>query len=144
MKSVYLIGSLRNPEVPKLAAELRAIGLEVFDDWFSAGFEADDWWQKYETARGHDFAEALAGYAAQHVYQFDLFHLKRCDAAILLLPAGKSGHLELGFMVGSGKPGYILMDKKPDRFDVMYNFATGVYFSRKELLDKLRPDVVPF
>lgn len=36
------------------------------------------------------------------------------------------------------------MDKEPERYDVMYNFATGVYFSRKELLDELALDVVPF
>jgi hypothetical protein len=144
MKSVYLIGSLRNPGIPKLAAELRAIGLEVFDDWFAAGPEADDWWQKYEKAKGSSYPEALRGHAAQHVFQFDKTHLDRCDGAILLMPAGKSGHLEFGYMIGSGKPGYVLFDKEPERWDVMVAFATGVYFNKKELLDKLAQDALPF
>jgi hypothetical protein len=144
LKSVYLIGSLRNEAVPEFGQELRKIGLDVFDDWYGAGKIADDSWQAYENLRGRNFADALAGYAAQHVFHFDKIHLDRCDAAILLLPAGKSGHLELGYIIGSGKPGFILMDKEPERYDVMYNFATGVYFSRKELLDKLASDVVPF
>lgn len=122
--SIYLIGSLRNPEVPKLAAQLREEGHDVFEDWFAAGPEADDWWQRYEQGRKHSYTEALAGYAAQHVYQYDRFHLDRCNVGVLLLPAGKSGHLELGYMIGQGKPGFILLDKEPERFDVMYNFAT--------------------
>ena len=107
MKSVYLIGSLRNEAVPEFGQELRKIGLDVFDDWYGAGKIADDSWQAYENLRGRNFADALAGYAARHVFHFDKTHLDRCDAAILLLPAGKSGHLELGYMIGSGKPGFI-------------------------------------
>ena len=47
---LYLIGSLRNPRVPELAKRLRQDnpGLEVFDDWYSAGIEADDYWKEYE------------------------------------------------------------------------------------------------
>lgn len=144
MKSIYLIGSLRNPAIPELAAELRQAGFEIFDDWFSAGPEADDWWQKYETNRGHSFTEALQGHAAQHVFQFDKQHLDRCDGCILFMPAGKSGHLEFGYVIGSGKPGYILFDKTPERYDVMYGFATGVFFSRKEMLDKITEGMLPF
>lgn len=125
--SVYLIGSLRNPAVPEIAKELRACGFEVFDDWFAAGEEADDKWQAYEKGRGRGFAEALRGHAATNVFQFDKRNLDRCDAAVLVLPAGKSGHLELGYFLGTGKPGFILLDGEPDRFDVMYKFATGVY-----------------
>ncbi len=138
MKSVYLIGSLRNPVVPEVAAYLRDGGFEVFDDWYAAGPEADDYWQKYETQRGHTYAEALKGYAAKHVYEFDLWHLNRCDIGVLLLPAGKSGHLELGYMIGQGKPGFVLFDKVPDRYDVMYQFAQSIAMSKEELLEQLK------
>ncbi len=127
MKSIYLIGSLRNPAIPEIARQLRVEGFDVFDDWYAAGPEADDYWQKYEQNRNHSYEQALSGYAAQHVYQFDKRHLDRCDIGILALPAGKSGHLELGYMIGTGKPGLILLDKEPERFDVMYNFATGIF-----------------
>lgn len=124
-KSIYVIGSLRNDNIPKVAAALRAQGYDVFDDWYSAGPEADDYWKKYEEARGHDYYTALQGFAANHVFQFDRSHLDRCDAAVLVLPAGRSGHLELGYVAGRGKPTYILHDN-PDRWDVMYRFATAV------------------
>ena len=138
MANIYLIGSLRNPGIPKIAAKLREAGHEVFDDWYAAGPEADDYWQKYETARGHNYKEALEGYAANHVFSFDKHHLDTNDIAILALPAGKSGHLELGYMIGQGKKGYILFDETmPDRWDVMYLFATGVYFTLDSLIEEL-------
>jgi hypothetical protein len=133
---IYLIGSLRNPQVPLIANELRAAGHEVFDDWYSAGPEADDKWRDYERGRGRTFQEALSGHAARNVFAFDHRHLERADAVVLVLPAGKSGHLELGWSLGKGKPGFVLLDS-PDRWDVMYQFATKVVTSVEELKHSL-------
>ncbi len=135
---IYLIGSLRNPQVPVIAEQLRAAGHETFDDWYAAGPEADDKWRDYERGRGRSYPEALSGYAAGHVFDFDRHHLERADAVVLMLPAGKSGHLELGWAIGRGKPGYILLDD-PERWDVMYKFATGVFYSVDDLIMALKP-----
>ena len=135
---IYLIGSLRNPEVPVLGNELRAEGYEVFDDWFAAGPEADDYWQQYEQNRGHTYTEALAGLAAGHVFEFDREHLFEANVGILMLPAGKSGHLELGILIGQNKRTYILLDGEPERFDVMYRFATGVFTDKSALFSALK------
>lgn len=140
MTTIYLIGSLRNPAVPQLANALRAMNFDVFDDWHSAGETADDSWRDYEKARERSYVEALRdSYAAQHVFDFDLHHLNRAHAAILMMPAGKSGHLELGWMLGQRKKGYVLLDN-PDRWDVMYKFADGVFATQEELLEQLRKD----
>ena len=120
-----------------MAQELRAAGHEVFDDWYAAGPEADDYWQKYEKERGRTYREALQGYAVNNVFDFDHRHLLRCDAAVLVMPAGKSGHLELGFVLGKGKPGFILLEKEPDRWDAMYRFAAGVCTTTEELIEDL-------
>lgn len=133
---IYLIGSLRNPKVPEIATSLRYEGYDVFDDWYAAGPEADDKWQDYEQARGRTLPQALQGFAAQHVYHFDRHHLEQADAAILVLPAGRSGHLELGWALGAGKAGYVLLDS-PKRWDVMYAFATGVFTSLDDLIKEL-------
>lgn len=138
MRSIYLIGSLRNPEVPRIAEELRRLDWDVFDDWYAAGERADDSWQSYETARGHDYAGALAGHAARHVFEYDRHHLDRCSAALMILPAGKSAHLELGYVIGNWKPGYILLPPTVERFDVMYNFASAVFRTEAEMLAHLR------
>jgi hypothetical protein len=136
---IYLIGSLRNPEIPSIAAQLRAAGYEVFDDWFAAGPEADDKWRDYEKARGRSYVQALAGHAARHVFWFDYEHLDRASAVVLAAPAGKSGHLEFGWALGKGKPGYYLLDG-PERWDVMLQFATAVVTSVEELIAELKRD----
>lgn len=135
---VYLISSLRHPNVISQAEALRAAGHEVFDSWYAAGPEADDYWQKYVTARGMSYEEALREYAAQHVFNFDRTHLDRADAVVLLMPAGKSGHLELGYAIGKGKRGFILLDKPPERYDVMYAFCERVCETFEELTEAMR------
>lgn len=136
---IYLIGSLRNKDIPSLGNLLRAQGHEVFDEWFGAGPHADDHWQEYETERGRNYPEALAGYAANNIYQFDLRHIRTADIAILMLPAGKSGHLEFGYMMGQGKPGFIYFSEGlPERWDVMYLFATAVCFSLDKLIEEVQ------
>lgn len=134
---IYLIGSLRNEKVPIIANKLREVGHEVFDQWYGAGPEADDYWQKYSKGKGLSYKEALADHGAQHVYNFDRRFLDLASTVVLVLPAGKSGHLELGYALGRGKKGFILLDGEPERYDVMYNFATAVCMDFEELLDEL-------
>jgi nucleoside 2-deoxyribosyltransferase len=139
VKVIYLIGSLRNPKVPETGEFLRSAGFEVFDDWYGAGERADDSWQAYERGRGRTYREALDGYASRQIVGFDHTHLLRADAAVLVLPAGRSGHMELGYVMGQGKPGFVLFDGEPERWDQMYGltfFSKGnVAFSLPELAD---------
>jgi len=136
-KKLYLISSLRIDTVRDYANELRDVGFDVFDDWHAAGPQADDIWRDYEKQRGRTYLGALQGYHAKHVFALDHKHLSEADIAVLLLPAGRSGHLELGWHLGRQKPGYILLDDH-DRWDVMYQFATGVFADKAKRLDALR------
>jgi nucleoside 2-deoxyribosyltransferase len=54
-----------------------------------------------------------------------------------VMPAGKSGHIELGYAVGQGKPGYILLEKEPERWDLMYAFATKIFYHIELLTEEL-------
>jgi len=137
---IYLIGSLRNEKIPELAKKIRQLNLdyEVFDDWFSPGPEADDFWRKYEKIRGSTYREALNNYAARHIFEFDKFHIDRSQIGVLYMPCGKSAHLELGYMIGAGKRGYILFEKEPERWDVMVSFATNIFFNENELFEELK------
>jgi hypothetical protein len=138
-KTIYIIGSMRNPRVPVIANALRAIGWDAYDDWYSSGPESDDRWQEYERARGRSYVEALNGYHAQHVFDIDKHHLDRCSRALMVMPAGKSCHLELGYTIGRGKPGYILLDgAEPERFEIMPRFATRVFGVLDEVLESLK------
>ena len=134
MKTVYLIGSLRNSGIRQLATDIRSANFDVFDDWHAAGEKADDCWMEYERMRGRTYKQALEGYAAEHTYKYDLHHLISADICVLVLPAGKSSHLELGYFLGMGRPGFIYMPIEPERWDVMVKFATGVATSWTELV----------
>lgn len=134
---IYLVGSMRNPEIPRIAGVLRGKGFDVFDDWYSPGPDTDDYWQAYERERGRNFAEALEGAHAKDVFEFDLDHLKRADTVVMVLPAGKSAHMEIGWAVGQGKQTFILMPGEPERYDIMYRFVNHVVMSLEELIAKL-------
>lgn len=138
-KVVYIIGSLKNWKVIELAKFLRKKfpGWEFFDDWISPGPEADDFWRKFEKLRGSTYKKALSNFAAKHIFEFDKHHLDRADIVVMLMPCGKSGHLELGYALGQGKKGFVMFDKEPERWDVMYQFATGICTNVDELIAEL-------
>lgn len=128
-KVLYLIGSLRNPKVPELAVRLRKEfpNVEVFDDWYAAGPEADDFWKTYEQGRGRDYVSSLGGRAAKHVFDFDRSNLDRSTHALLVLPAGKSGHMEIMYaQYGTGAKTAIMLDTEDVRWDVMYQFIPTI------------------
>ena len=108
--------------------------LEVFDDWFSAGPEADDRWKEHEEFKGRPYIEAIRGHHAKDVFEFDKRHLDSSDAAVLVLPAGRSAHLEAGYMVGCGKPVYILWDETPKLPEIWY-WVAGVYEGEGSLVN---------
>lgn len=136
-KQVYLAGSLRNPSIVSIHKALETTGWKVFSDWFAAGHEADDWWKSYYTLRGFTYKEALKEPASVNVFEFDKRNIDASDVMVLALPAGKSGHLELGYHLGKGKPGYILLDD-PERWDIMYAFATGLTDDIEELCEWIK------
>jgi nucleoside 2-deoxyribosyltransferase len=137
MKSIYLIGALKNRAIMNLANELRSLGFDVFDDWLTPGPEADSFLLEYEKNRNHGYRDALRSKAAQHIFAFDKKYIDLSDIGVLVMPAGRSGHLELGYVIGQGKPGYILFESEPERFDLMYSFATEVFFNKEELFKEL-------
>lgn len=132
-KVLYLIGSLRNDRIPKLAIRLRqefkaaGVDVEVFDDWHAAGAHADDEWKDYEQRRGRTYKEALSGRAARNVFAFDKSNLDRATHCLLVLPAGKSGHMEVMYaQYGAKAKAAILLDPDDVRWDVMYQFVDDV------------------
>lgn len=138
-KSIYLIGSLKNKWISEVAGALRGLGYDVFDDWRSPGPDADDHLRDYYRERGFNYREIMESYSARQIFEYDKKHLDRCDCAIMVMPAGKSGHFELGTVIGAGKPGYILFDAEPDRVDIMHGFATGIFLNMEEMVEHFRP-----
>ena len=137
---IYVAGSLRNKNVPNVANELRKINKdwEIFDSWFAPGPHADDFLRDYCKGKGLSYKETLQDWAATHIYAFDRKHILRSTDIVMVMPCGKSGHLELGFGLGRGKRGYIYFTETPKRVDVMYQFATDIFFNLNELISELK------
>jgi hypothetical protein len=141
---VYIIGSLRNPKIPHIGNTIRRAGFSVFDDWHSVGPECDDKWKDYEAVRGRSYLEALEGEHANAAFNFDLKHLVSSQIGVLVLPAGKSGHMEFGlFCQRKSVPmkfGYVLFEEEPapDRFDLMYKLADGLFFDVDALVKRMK------
>lgn len=138
MKNIYVIGALKNPRIVDVANRLSEEGFNAFADWFCPGPDADSYLLDYAKRRGWSFKQALQSDAARNIFEFDKSHIDRSDAVVLVAPAGKSAHLELGYARGLHKPGYILFDEEPERFDVMLQFASEIFFSEEDLIRELK------
>ena len=136
-RRIYIIGSLRDPDVVYLALRLREAGHDVYDDWYSAGPEADDAWQRHQSAKGVSFKDAIQGPHAQCVIDDDSKWLMWADT-VVMVGSGRSRGMELGWRVGQGAQGFILLHEEPPRWDVMYGLGgTRVVYSLGELLAAL-------
>ena len=112
VRKIYLASSWRNPEQPSVLAALRRDGHAVYDfknprpgntgfSWSAIDPEWKSWTgEQYVAALDHPIAKA--GFAS------DFNAMKWADAFLLLLPCGRSAHLELGWAVGAGKMTIIL------------------------------------
>lgn len=140
-QKVYIIGALKNDNIPDIAQQLRP-KYDAFDQWITPGPVADQYLFDYAKHRGWNYKEALTCYAAINNFEFDKRHIDSSDIVIIVMPCGKSGHLELGYSIGAGKEAHILFDKEPERFDLMYNFVpvTNIHFSIDSLKKRLLVD----
>jgi hypothetical protein len=137
-ESVYLMGSLANENIPFVGNKIRELGFEAIDDWWSPGPLADSYLKHYAKIRGLNYKQTLETYAAKHIFNFDKGLIDKADIGVLVMSAGKSAHLELGYLIGTGKPGYVLFDKEPAKIDIMYQFAKNIFFDVDDLLIELK------
>jgi len=82
---------------------------------------------------------ALRSDVVQMIGKLNLAALKECDAVVVVLPSGKSAHMEAGFMAGRDRPVWIYGPMTRGEFDAMYVMARGVYDEHefKELVDDI-------
>lgn len=114
---IYVATSWRNDAQPEVVKYLRDAGHEVYDFrnprehdlQRDNGFhwnDIDEQWQawtpeQFRAALNHPLS--LAGFAS------DMAALVWCDAVLLVMPCGRSSHLELGWGIGAGKRTAILL-----------------------------------
>ena len=109
---VYVASSWKNLMQEAVVCTLRAAGIACYDfkydeganfHWHEAGVNSD-----VETHDG--YLSGLAHSRAVEGFASDFDAMKRADACVLVLPCGRSAHLELGWFVGQGKRTAILLE----------------------------------
>ena len=67
----------------------------------------------------------------------DLKGMQKADVCLLILPCGKSSHLEAGYMRGMGKTLYIYMPEL-ERAELTYKLANFIYVDLDQLISDLK------
>jgi len=137
IRRIYVASSWKNPLQPEIVAALRAAGHHVYDfrnprpgDHGFHWSEIDPYYRSWTPA---DYRRALAHPLAQASFESDSAAIDWADLCVLVLPCGRSAHLEAGYCVGAGKPLFILMLENQER-ELMYKFATAICLDVDDLL----------
>jgi len=146
MARIYVASSWRNLLQPSVVTQLRAAGHEVYDFRNPApgnsGFQwsaIDPDWQSWN---GTAFRSALAHPIAQHGFGLDHAAMEWADTFLMVLPCGRSAHLELGWACGAGKRTIILLEEHQEP-ELMYLEAQHLCLSLAEVLMQLSAGCVP-
>lgn len=140
---IYLASSWRNIAQPKLVDILRSNSHEVYDfrnppNGIKGGFgwsAVDPKWKNWSA--GQYRSQLLFSPLAQRGFDSDFDGMKWADVGVLLLPCGRSAHLELGWMAGAGKR-TIIVTKDGEEPELMALLASEICISWEELLLTLR------
>lgn len=139
---IYLASSWRNPQQPAAVEQLRAAGYEVYDfrlpepgnhGFAWSAIDAD--WRNWTP---HQFSLHLRkNQVAAEGFALDRAALDQCDACVLLLPCGRSAHLELGYAIGEGKRTAIVLAEEGFEPELMYLLADQISLDMEEVIEWL-------
>lgn len=139
---IYVASSWRNTFQPSVVAALRAAGHDVYDFRNPEPGDTGFGWRQCATPeqltdprRFRD--EVLAHPIARAGYAKDIKALVSADATVLVLPCGRSAHLELGIATGRGQQTFVLLDDPISEPELMYLANTGLCTSLTELAERL-------
>lgn len=122
-RRIYMASSWRNARLDAVATALRQAGHEVYDfrtanppanfNWAMVSPGAD-WANPVLSAKEQQ--EALRHPIAQTAFGNDRDGLQWADTGVLVLPCGKSAHLEAGYLLAQGKTVHVLLadDERPE------------------------------
>ena len=141
MARIYLASSWRNPEQPRMVALLRKCGHQVYDfrnpfhgDSGFAWSDIDPNWQGWSAEQ---YRKLLTTHPiASHGFTSDLRAMQWADTCVLLLPSGRSAHLEAGWFCGQGKR-TVILTRDGEEPELMALLATDICISPDELVQTL-------
>lgn len=145
-RRIYVASSWRNPHQPSVVEALRGDGHEVYDfrNPFNGvgGFawsEIDPDWQRWSAA---DYRRLLTTHPiAARGFVSDLRAMQWADTCVLVLPCGRSAHLEAGWFCGQGKR-TIILTRDGEEPELMALLATDICIALDEVRALLAPAAV--
>ena len=142
MARIYAASSWRNSLQPAVVETLRAGGHEVYDFRNPpngvGGFawsQIDPEWQGWSARRYRELLTTSPIAAAGFVS--DLRGMQWADTCVLILPCGRSAHLEAGWFCGQGKRCMVLT-RDGEEPELMALLATDICINLDEVIEALR------
>lgn len=141
---VYVASSWRCGMHPAVIATLKAAGIDAYDFRNPPGGTGFGWQEVMpsfdidaQLVGDDDYLAGLEHPRAIEGFTADFDAMKRADTFVLVLPCGRSAHLELGWAVGAGKRTAILLDGPLVTPELMYRMVDHVSPGVMDLLEWL-------
>lgn len=144
---VYVASSWRNPMQTAVCAALRSVGIDHYDFKHPAPGEEGFHWSEVmpsyqrvgpgspeQLADADEYIKALEHPIAVDGYNRDWQAMQKADCCVLVLPCGRSAHLELGWFVGQEDRTAILLDGPQVTPELMYRMVDYVAPTLLDLL----------
>lgn len=127
-RKIYVASSWRNMHHPRIVDALKLAGHEVYDFKNPAPDNHGFAWSQVDPdhlAWGpREFTDLVQSHpVAARGFAFDKAALDWCDTCVLVLPCGRSAHLEAGYCAGQGKR--VIWWLHPDRFEPELMYLLG-------------------
>lgn len=138
---IYIASSWRNLSQPRIVALLRSEGHDVYDFMNPTiddrGFhwsQIDEEWQTWTPAA---YRESLTHPIVQWGFRYDMDALEEADIVVLLLPSGRSAHVEAAYH--RGQDGIVIVHM-PEHCEpeLMYKLFNALTVTDNELITTLR------
>lgn len=141
---IYVASSWRNTYQEGIVKLLREKGHTVYDfknpapgntgfDWVTIG----PLWQLWTPS---EFRTGLSRPIAQESFNFDMTALESAEIVVLLLPSGRSSHLEAAYHKGRGRPVIVHMPE-PCEPELMYKMFNVLTVNESELVTVLEGSI---
>lgn len=148
---IYVASSWKNTLQPSVVAALREAGHDVYDfrnpvpgdhgfSWKQCLHADTEYVPILDPRLFRD--EVLTHPVAQASFAKDMGALKNANVTVLVLPCGRSAHLELGWAAGAGQRTVVLLDDPLSEPELMYLACTKLCVSVEEVLETLAAWVV--
>lgn len=144
---VYVASSWRCAMQPAVIHTLRAADIDAYDFRNPEGGTGFAWTEvmpsfdiNAQLADAEEYVTALNHPRSIEGYASDFAAMQRADAFVLVLPCGRSAHLELGWAVGAGKQTAILLDGDQVTPELMYKMVDYIAPDMYSLLSWLGVD----